>query len=74
MKRLFYVLLLMLICSCSVNVTDTISMDCAPMLWPDYNGVTIPKNIAPLNFSTVRYDSLQGIEAQIKTPDGKVYE
>ncbi len=74
MKRLFYVLLLMLICSCGVNVTDTISMDCAPILWPDYNGVTIPKNIAPLNFSTVRYDSLQGIEAQIKTPDGKVYE
>ncbi len=64
----------MLICSCSVNVTDTISMDCVPMLWPDYNGVTIPKNIAPLNFSTVRYDSLQGIEAQIKTPNGKVYE
>lgn len=48
-------------------------MDCEPLLWPDYNGVTIPKNIAPLNFSTARCDSLQGIEAYVKVPNGKEY-
>ena len=65
MKKIVYVLLLLLNFSCGTNVTDTMSVDCAPLLWPDYSGVTIPKNIAPLNFSTVRYDSLQGIEAQV---------
>ena len=74
MKKIVYVLLLLLNFSCGTNVTDTMSVDCAPLLWPDYSGVTIPKNIAPLNFSTVRYDSLQGIEAQVKTPSGKVYD
>ena len=44
------------------------------MLWPDYKEVTIPKNIAPLNFSTARFDSLQGIEAHVKTPAGREYD
>ncbi len=73
MRKIVYVLLLLLIYSCGNNVTETISADCVPLLWPDYNGVTIPKNIAPLNFSTVRFDSLQGIEARIKVPSGKEY-
>ncbi|MBP5683337.1 MAG: hypothetical protein J6X05_08875, partial [Bacteroidales bacterium] len=69
MKRIALALLLLLQISCGVNVTDTISVDCEPMLYPDYNGVTIPKNIAPLNFTTLRMDSLQGIEARIKAAD-----
>jgi len=74
MKKIVFALLLLLQLSCGRTVTDSKSVDCEPMLWPDYNGVTIPKNIAPLNFTTARFDSLQGIEAQIKTVDGKVYD
>ena len=73
-KYIFWMTLLLIQFSCGVKPTDTVSVDCEPMLWPDYNGVTIPKNIAPLNFSTARFDSLQGIEASIKTADGKVYD
>lgn len=36
-------------CSDSIKVTRTI--DEAPTIFPDYNGVTIPVNIAPLNFA-----------------------
>ncbi len=73
-KHIFWMMLLFIQFSCGTKPTDTVSVDCEPILWPDYNGVTIPKNIAPLNFSTARYDSLQGIEASIKTTEGKVYD
>ena len=72
-----YIIIVILSCvffACQPTVNQTVEMGCEPLLLPDYNGVTIPKNIAPLNFSTVRMDSLQGIEAQIKAADGTVYD
>lgn len=39
-----------LLCSCSVpDISE--ALDAAPDIWPDYSGVTVPCNIAPLNFS-----------------------
>ncbi|MBQ9212837.1 MAG: hypothetical protein IJ150_02715, partial [Bacteroidales bacterium] len=61
------------IVSCSEKISNTIKMDCQPKLWPDYIGVTIPKNIAPLNFSTENFDSLTQLKATIKTLDGTEY-
>lgn len=59
--------------ACKPTVDRVVTVDSEPLLWPDYNGVTIPRNIAPLNFSTIAYDSLQGIEATIVTSDNQEY-
>lgn len=73
MKHFFIIFSLLILSSCSVRVEGTVEKDCPPDLWPDYNGVTIPKNIAPLNFSTSSFDSLDRIEAVLKTFDGENY-
>jgi len=73
MKHFFLIFSLLILSSCSVRVDGTIEKNCPPDLWPDYNGVTIPKNIAPLNFSTTSFDSLDRIEAVLKTFDGENY-
>ncbi|MBQ3689148.1 MAG: PD40 domain-containing protein [Bacteroidales bacterium] len=73
MKHFFVIFSLLILSSCSVRVEGTVEKDCPPDLWPDYNGVTIPKNIAPLNFSTSSFDSLDRIEAVLKTFDGENY-
>ncbi|MBQ5404976.1 MAG: PD40 domain-containing protein [Bacteroidales bacterium] len=73
MKHFFIIFSLLILSSCSVMVDGTLEKDCPPDLWPDYNGVTIPKNIAPLNFSTTSFDSLDRIEAVLKTFDGENY-
>ncbi len=73
MKHFFIIFSLLILSSCSIRVDGTVEKDCPPDLWPDYNGVTIPKNIAPLNFSTTSFDSLDRIEAVLKTFDGENY-
>ncbi|MCR5454500.1 MAG: hypothetical protein K6F33_05885 [Bacteroidales bacterium] len=67
-------LLLALLCSCGYQVNSTIEVNHEPELWPDYRDVTVPKNIAPLNFSTIAFDSLDAIEAHVSTPSGEVYD
>ena len=42
-------------------------MDIEPSIWPDYTGVTVPPNIAPLNFMV---DSVDDVVAEI---GGKVF-
>ncbi len=74
MKILPIIIALFLIYGCQPIVTETIIMDCQPMLYPDYSDVTIPYNIAPVNFSTIAYDSLQRIEVEVKMPDGSIRE
>ncbi len=53
MKRpLFFLNLLMMLAACSPQVPDiTQSVENAPSIFPDYTDVTVPSNIAPLNFS-----------------------
>lgn len=47
----FMGLTLLLLVGCNGRRTPTVSLDEAPLIFPDYKGVTIPKNIASLNFS-----------------------
>ena len=69
MKRilpLFAVLILCIGCRTAVNVTGEI--DALPAIYPDYTGVTVPVNIAPLNF---RCDSISGPTALILSAGGQ---
>lgn len=43
-------LFIMLLCACSETVVEGKKLDTLPSIWPDYAGVTVPANIAPLNF------------------------
>ena len=43
---------------------------CLPAIYPDYCNVTIPCNIAPLNFM-LPADEFEAVVARISTPDGK---
>ena len=52
MKRIFHILLVSyLLVSCTETISDSQQEDKLPLIYPDYIGVTIPVNIAPLNFS-----------------------
>lgn len=50
-KNLYIIGMLAALCSCSESVNVSRTLDESPAIFPDYNGVTIPSNIAPLNFS-----------------------
>jgi len=61
-----------LLCGCRVDLA-TIKRDCAavgrlPLIKPDYTGVTIPPNIAPLNFRL--RDSRAACVAEITSVNG----
>ena len=49
-KILFTLLSLMLLTACTETVKDARQETVQPQIYPDYVGVTIPVNIAPLNF------------------------
>ena len=49
----FYLILLLFFVSCDEKVSDARQETVLPQIYPDYLGVTIPVNIAPLNFSMV---------------------
>ena len=52
MKKILYILMgLMGLIGCTETVTDAKQEAFQPQIYPDYLGVTIPVNIAPLNFS-----------------------
>ena len=52
MKKILYILMgLMGLIGCTETVTDAKQEALQPHIYPDYLGVTIPVNIAPLNFS-----------------------
>ena len=73
MKYCILIFAILALAACKPSITETISIDDTPILYPDYNDVTVPCNIAPINFSTISYDSLQGIEATVETPEGSTY-
>lgn len=73
MKPFCFLLTLFIIAACSDAHYNEIQVDSKPSLYPDYIDVTIPKNIAPLNFTTSSYDSLQDISADIQLPDGSLF-
>ena len=51
MKKIIYIFLsLLLFAGCNETVSDAKQETVLPQIYPDYIGVTIPVNIAPLNF------------------------
>ena len=73
MKHLYLFLLLFLLSACSRPEvpTQAVQADRMPVLRPDYTDVTIPCNIAPLNFAVVERASM--IVARFTAPDGTPY-
>ncbi len=56
MKRVYYIIigvaaLLVVSAGCNRKPHDTVSTNTLPEIWPDYQEVTIPTGIAPLNFA-----------------------
>jgi len=46
--KIRFIPIIILLAGCSSN--NRVSVDCYPDIFPDYIGVTVPENIAPLNF------------------------
>lgn len=73
MKHIINICILLLLCACSSHpevpaVTTTV--DTTPKIFPDYRNVTVPINIAPLNFMSA--DSLcTEIIARLTSAEGK---
>ena len=53
MRKLFPILLAgaFLFCACSGRIEPSGTLDSLPPIEPDYTFVSVPRNIAPLNFS-----------------------
>ena len=74
MKHLTYLLCMFLV-ACGVShpdePTDFVDVADSPQLYPDYAWVTVPVNIAPLNFM-VTEDSVEACVARLETARGAV--
>ena len=76
MRKIVYCLLFVVYCfaACTETVSDAKQENVQPQIYPDYIGVTIPVNIAPLNFSmadeTVVNCQCQRIDAVITDRHG----
>lgn len=51
------VLFVALLLGCHSYPKDVTKVQQKPIIWPDYTEVTIPANIAPLNFSMAKHGS-----------------
>ena len=59
MKKILYILLLMGLMACTTEAVKDAKQEAAlPQIYPDYIGVTIPVNIAPLNFGMADEEAL----------------
>ncbi|HKM30771.1 MAG TPA: hypothetical protein VJX89_01310 [Bacteroidales bacterium] len=65
------VALLLLFVSCSRPQVHVALLDTQPEIFPDYKGVTVPVNIAPLHF-TLEGHEYRNLEARIEGQDGVV--
>lgn len=83
MKSIFFIALVAVFivsCSNTGDIDDYVQKENAPSLYPDYTNVTIPPNIAPLNFFveenadrfTVNFISHDGKKIVINSTDGVV--
>lgn len=75
MKHIIYILLSLFLLSCASHPDlpkDFVEIDSQPFIFPDYKDVTVPSNIAPLNFMTT--DSVSArIVTEILSSNGKTY-
>ncbi|MCR4559183.1 MAG: hypothetical protein K5685_03825 [Bacteroidales bacterium] len=71
MKKLLFIFFVLIV-SCGQNPENVVNTDVLPSIFPDYKGVTIPVNIAPLNFNVdsaeyVLVDAKGSISGEILT-------
>jgi hypothetical protein len=80
-KYSYLIIVILLFSSCGNKPNGNITLsELAPQLEPDYSDITIPPNIAPLNFIIkekgtayfVRYSSGAGTEIELLSRDGKI--
>jgi len=60
-------------CSCSTTVDNLQQVNKLPDIYPDYTGVTIPVNIAPMEFA-MNSDDYDQMSVIFKAKDGTEYE
>jgi len=63
MKNLLYLFILLSLSCCTPTPEDVVKRDCLPPIYPDYCNITIPENIAPLNF-LLRDNGCEAIEVK----------
>ena len=81
-KNLIYlVIILLILYGCGSNPSGDVAIsDILPIIEPDYSGITIPPNIAPLNFIIkeegeaffVRFSSDSGEEIELSSKTGEI--
>ena len=70
MKRFVYIILgLWLMMACTSTPTDVVKVEQWPEIYPDYIGVTIPADIAPLNFNFAD-ETIDGMDVVAKGSKG----
>lgn len=68
-KKTFVILLLIAaLFSCTEHPNNVVKTDRLPAIFPDYIGVTIPVEVAPLNFNIVSLDGedIEAVEVSVK--------
>ena len=74
-------LAVILACGCNQPRKDATDAGRKPLIEPDYSGVTVPRNIAPLNFKIMEegtgfrltFNSENGSRISLKSDDGTVH-
>ncbi len=69
-RRFMILAILSLLLGCTPSPKDIIHEDALPDIYPDYIGVTIPDNIAPLNF--LLRDSCEALYVTAKSEDFEI--
>ena len=73
MKLTNYIIASMLLVSCVSGPKDPVKTELLPSIYPDYIGVTIPVNIAPLDFNFAD-DDIDCMDVVIKgSKDGEIH-
>ncbi len=82
LRQLLLVIGFFLILKCSNDPGNPVKIDRKPDILPDYTGVTIPPNIAPMNFSilekgqsfnVIATSRLTGYQVKITSSDGMIH-
>ena len=59
----------LLAAGCTTKVVKPALADALPAIWPDYEGVTVPAGIAPLDFGMAD-DSFEALQVRVSAPSG----
>lgn len=75
-QNVFLILQWMVLCilhGCVSGPENPVPVAQQPAIWPDYTTVTVPNNIAPLNF-TLTDSSFLALSAEFSGPDGTYFQ